>query len=102
MEVFGRSPYTPSSAVEWIVLLGVLVTIAATATLASDWPAAVLMLFAAVASFLFDSAIYIPLGIALAGVAAFAFRGNTAHMRPGQRAVREGLICSGVFTLYEI
>jgi hypothetical protein len=31
-----------------------------------------------------------------------AFRGRTVHDRPGQRALREGLICSGVFTLYEM
>src|SRR6478735_4243082 len=102
MEIFGRSPYTPTSAFEWLLLLGVLGAIVTTAALASDWPAAVLMLFAGIASFLFDSAIYIPLGIALAGAAAWLFRGRTAHDRPGQRALREGLICSGVFTLYEV
>jgi hypothetical protein len=102
MEIFGRSPYIPASTFEWLVLIGVLGAIVTTATLASDWPAAVLMLFAGIASFLFDSAMYIPLGIALAGTTALLFRGNTAHARPGQRAVREGLICSGVFTLYEM
>lgn len=102
MEVFGRSPYTPSSAIEWLVLIGVLGAILLSATLAADWPAAVLMLFAAVASFLFDSAIYIPAGIALAGITAYAFRGRTRHAHPGQRALREGVICAAVFTLYEI
>lgn len=102
MEIFGRSPYTPTSPFEWLVLIGVLGAIVTTATLAADWPAAVLMLFAGIASFLFDSAIYIPLGIALAGATALVFRGRTVHIRPGQRALREGLICSGVFTLYEM
>ncbi len=102
MEIFGRSPYTPTSAFEWVMLIGVLGAIVTTATLASDWPAAVLMLFAAVASYLFDSAIYIPLGIALAGAVALVFRGQTVHTQPGARALREGVICTGVFTLYEI
>lgn len=102
MEIFGRSPYTPGSASEWLMLIGVLAAIAISATLASDWPAAVLMLFAGFASFLFDSAIYIPFGIALAGVTAFAFRGHTLHAHPGLRAIREGIICSAVFTLYEM
>jgi hypothetical protein len=102
MEIFGRSPYTPTSPLEWLLLIGVLGAVVTTATLAADWPAAVLMLFAAIASFLFDSALYIPLGIASAGAIALAFRGRTVHDRPGQRALREGLICSGVFTLYEM
>lgn len=102
MEIFGRSPYTPTSASEWLLLIGVLGLIAVTATLAADWPAAVLMLFAAVASYLFDSAIYIPAGIALAGVTAYAFRGRTVHQHPGTRAIREGLVCTLVFTLYEV
>lgn len=102
MEIFGRSPYLPSSAFEWVLLIGVLAVLVIGGTLAADWPAAVLMLFAAVASYLFDSAIYIPAGIALAGIVALAFRGRTIHERPGLRAVREGLICTAVFTLYEI
>jgi hypothetical protein len=102
MEIFGRSPYTPTSPLEWLLLIGVLGAVVTTATLAADWPAAVLMLFASIASFLFDSALYIPLGIASAGAIALAFRGRTVHDRPGQRALREGLICSGVFTLYEM
>ncbi|HET9662207.1 MAG TPA: phosphatase PAP2 family protein [Thermomicrobiales bacterium] len=102
MEIFGRSPYIPTSPFEWLLLIGVLGAVVTTATLASDWPAAALMFFAAIASFLFDSALYIPLGIALAGASAWLFRGRTIHVHPGQRALREGLICSGVFTLYEM
>jgi PAP2 superfamily len=101
MEIFGRSPYLPSSLTEWLVFLAVMTTIVVSATLASDWPAAVMLALAAFASYLFDSAIFIPIGIALSAVLALAFRGRAVHARPGSRAVREGSLCALVFTLYE-
>lgn len=60
------------------------------------------MAFAGFAAYLFDSVIFIPL--AIAGAAAFAWlaRGHTDHPKPGRRALRETVICSSVFVLYEI
>ncbi len=62
MEIFGRSPYTPTSAYEWLMLFVVLAAIGVSATLAADRTAAALMLCAGSASYLFDSALYLPVG----------------------------------------
>ena len=102
MEIFGRSPALPTSTGEWLVFVVVFAVIAIAGTRAADWSAAVFMLLVALAAYLFDSAIYIPLGIALAGVLAWAFRGNTAYPNPVRRTVIQGSICTAVFILYEI
>ena len=60
------------------------------------------MLFAAFAAYLFDSVIFIPLAIALAGISAWCARGRTEFERPGMRVLREATLCTTVFVLYEI
>ncbi|CAN5737006.1 hypothetical protein BH20CHL4_BH20CHL4_02770 [soil metagenome] len=79
----------------------VFVLIAVFGARASSRPAAVFMLFAAFAAYLFDSVIYIPMAIAVAGVSAWFYRGRTEHDRPGPRVLREATLCSAVFVLYE-
>lgn len=59
------------------------------------------MSLAAFAAYLFDSVIYIPLAIGLAGVVAWRWRGQTHYPFPGRRALREATLCSAVFILYE-
>ena len=67
MEIIGRSPHTPTSGFEWVMLLVVLSGIAIGVSLASDRPSAALMIFAAVAFAYLDASIAVPIGIALAG-----------------------------------
>ena len=102
MEIFGRSPALPGTPGEWLVFALVFALIAISGVRAADKPTAAFMLLVAFAAYLFDSAIYIPLGIALAGVSAWSFRGNTAHANPGRRTLIQGSICTAVFILYEI
>jgi hypothetical protein len=100
MEIIGRSPHTPTTGFEWLMLLAVLGGIAVSVSLASDRPSAALMIFAAVAFAYLDASITVPIGIALAGAVAFRFRGRTIHAFPGERALREGTILAGVLLLY--
>ncbi len=58
--------------------------------------------FAGLAAYLFDSVIFIPLAIAVAGVIAWRWRGRTDYPEPGRRALTEAAICSAVFILYEV
>lgn len=102
MEIFGRSPYLPDSPTEWLVLVSLLAVTAVAVAVAADVPGAVLAVLSAIVAFLFDSAFFIPLAIALAGLIALLSRGQTVHDRPGRRALREGVLCFGGFTLYEI
>ena len=100
MEIIGRSPHTPTSGFEWLMLLVVLGGIAIGVSLASDRPSAALMIFAAVAFAYLDASIVVPIAIALASAIAYRFRGRTLHAFPGERALREGTILSGVLLLY--
>ncbi|MBX3072087.1 MAG: phosphatase PAP2 family protein [Thermomicrobiales bacterium] len=70
-------------------------------TLSSSHWTALFMGLAAFAAYLFDSVIYIPLAISMAGILAWRWRGRTAFPRPGRRALQEAAICSSVFILYE-
>ncbi len=100
MDFFGRSPYTHTTGVEWMVLLALLGGIFLIGSLASDRATALLMLIGAVAFGFIDSTLFVPFSIALAGIVAFAFRGRTLHPFSGERAVREGTILIGIFLLY--
>ncbi len=102
IEVFGRSPYLPSSVQEWVIFAVVFAAIGLFGTLASSKWTAVFMAFAAFAAYLFDSVIYIPFAVAMAGFIAWRWRGRTEFPRSGQRVLREAAICSAVFILYEI
>jgi hypothetical protein len=102
MEVFGRAPYVPSTTLELLVFVSMLAVVAVTVSYAADVPGAVLAVLAAIVAFLFDSAFFIPLAIALAGLIALLSRGRTVVEHPTRRAVREGIYCFGGFTLYEI
>jgi hypothetical protein len=102
LEVFGRSPYLPSSAGEWVTALAILAVIAFFGSRAAGWPVVGFMTFTAIASYLFDAVAYIPLAIALAAFLAWRYRGHTAHDRPGLRTLREAVIGTSVFVLYEI
>ncbi len=102
MEIFGRSPYSPTSGFEWLFLLAVLSGVAVSVTLASDWPTAVLMLVTATAIGFSDTSIAGPIGILLAALLVFCLRGRTLQVFPGQRALREGTILAGVALCYAI
>ncbi|MGE3797760.1 MAG: phosphatase PAP2 family protein [Thermomicrobiales bacterium] len=102
IEVFGRSPYLPSSIQEWIVFIAVFAAIGVFGTLSSSKWSAAFMGFAGFAAYLFDSVIFIPLAISLAGLIAWRWRGRTDYPNPGSRALREAAICSSVFVLYEV
>lgn len=102
IEVFGRSPYLPSTVQEWVIFAVVFAAIGLFGTLASSKWTAVFMAFAAFAAYLFDSVIFIPFAVASAGFIAWRWRGRTDFPHPGRRALREATICSAVFVLYEI
>jgi membrane-associated phospholipid phosphatase len=84
------------------VFVVVFVLIAVFGARASSRPAAAFMLFAAFAAYLFDSVIYIPLAIAVAGMTAWFWRGHTAYEQPRLRVLREAALCTTVFVLYEV
>lgn len=86
----------------WVIFVAVFAAILVFGTRASSLPAAIFMAFAGFAAYLFDSVIFIPLAIAGAAAGAWLARGHTDQPMPGQRALREALICSTVFVLYEI
>jgi len=102
MEIFGRSPYIHTSALEWLMVLIALGGIAVGVSLASDRATAVLMVLAAVAIGSVDASLSVPFAIALAGFLAFAKRGRTFQAFPVERALREGSILAGVLLLYAI
>lgn len=91
----------PTSFGEWAVFLAVFALIGIFGTLASSHWTALFMGLAAFAAYLFDSVIYIPLAISMAGILAWRWRGKTAFPHPGRRALQEAAICSTVFILYE-
>jgi len=102
MEIFGRTPHTPTSSFEWLLTIAVLSSVAIAATRAADWPSAVFLVFSAIAFGGVDTTSAAAVGVTLAALVAYRYRGRIVQPESGPRALREGSVLAGLLLLYAV
>lgn len=102
MEIFGRSPYSQLSGMQWLLVLVVLSGTYLVVARAADRPSALLMVMSAVAIGSVGTPIAVPIGVAIAALVALKYRGRIFQFDPLDRALREGTILTGILLLYAV
>jgi hypothetical protein len=101
MTILGREAQLPIGTTEWLELGSILAIIAVTMVLTSGWSTAFLGAGAALAGYLYDHHLYLPIVIALAGTVTLAQGVRAGHAPAGWRALTEIGLLAGGFLLYE-